>query len=148
MSKGIYIQGKDGLVPVSLDANSDLSSTKEKLSKEINEVESNLTAHAQDTNLHFTEQEKTKLQNSLDPEAITEDETGTLSFTDEDGNIITKIDNEGVHALGLEVGNLGITSAEDNFTIFDNEDRKALEVDSTGVTTVAALKIKDTDVAE
>ena len=68
--------------------------------------------HIEDSVVHVTQEDKVKWNNKSDfsgnyhdledaPD-IEEDEAGDLKFVDEDGNIILKIDDEGLHTTNIE----------------------------------------------
>lgn len=63
---------------------------------------------------------------------ISEDNSGEINVTDEAGNIILKVDSEGLHSTNLDLSSDSLSVNGDKFQISDKDGNIALRVDETG----------------
>lgn len=143
-TKGIYIKGEEGLSSLVRSSSEDIVEAlgyKPASEDSVETVETNLTEHINNgssTRQHLTQEEKDKLlhlsyddlENAPD---IEDDDSGVLYIADTNDNVVAKVDDEGVHAIGFHVGDEGITDVGDEFVIVDKEDNKAFAVTAEGV---------------
>lgn len=86
---GVYIKTKNGLKKVSVDGGSSTNPTPAEV-----------TAESIKTALGYTPADADKVAN------INDDESEEFSIVDKDGNIIFKIDAEGIHTTGIEADSI------------------------------------------
>lgn len=143
-TKGIYIKGEEGLSSLVRSSSEDIVEAlgyKPASEDSVETVETNLTEHINNgssTRQHLTQEEKDKLLHlSYDDlenaPNIEDDDSGVLYIADTNDNVVAKVDDEGVHAIGFHVGDEGITDVGDEFVIVDKEDNKAFAVTAEGV---------------
>lgn len=63
---------------------------------------------------------------------ISEDNSGEINVTDEAGNIILKVDSEGLHSTNLDLSSDSLSVDGDKFQIGDKDGNIAFRVDETG----------------
>lgn len=129
--------------------------TKSKVEKALGYTPANdaeFDSHVADKTSHITQAERdnwnSKPDNFTDLEDapnITEDESGELLITDNDGNIAVRVDDTGLHAAALNVGSTSLAESEDDetaFSIADGSGNIAFKVDSEA-THVDTLKVNE-----
>lgn len=109
-------------------------------------------SHVADTTSHITQAERdnwnSKPDNFTDLEDapnITEDESGELLITDNDGNIAVRVDDTGLHAAALNVGDTSLAESDDDGTalsIADGDGNVAFKIDSEA-THIDTLKVNE-----
>lgn len=114
----VYVQGTDGLIPLQEEVTAesiqealgytpadekDLVTEAERASWNDKVDNDDLESHKTDTS-HITDVERETWNNKPDLESIDESDDSTLYISDKDGNIIAKIDKDGLHTTEVYIG--------------------------------------------
>lgn len=141
MSINIQLDGK-------LQKISGQTMTKEKIIEKLgytpaNETTLDANITELNSNLDILESALEEHKNSMsDIDAANADDKFVIA--DPSGNIIAKIDDEGVHTTGVEAESF--TSNDKELAVYDEDGNAAFKVDENGITHAAKLKLNSGDV--
>lgn len=121
-----------------------INTTKTNLTNSINEVGSNLSTTADNLQQQIDALEGSAFDgdyNKLKNAPILNDKDGTAIFTDEAGNIVTRMDNNGLETANLNLHG-DIELADEKLEIIDETGNIVLRIDDNGVETKTTNELK------
>lgn len=96
--------------------------TVDDLPSEFTELKETVNDHIDDTVSHITSEERTAWNNKSDLPNIVDDESGEYYLVDQNGNIIFKVDKDGVHATTLYLNGARVTTDDASLVATESTD--------------------------